>query len=53
MKRTKDDRGRPGSVKRRRFLAAIPAAVAGSFAVPAAARQQAQARVDPADAGLR
>lgn len=48
MKRTKDDRERPGSVKRRRFLAAIPAAVAGSFAVPAAARQQAQTRVDPA-----
>jgi Asp-tRNA(Asn)/Glu-tRNA(Gln) amidotransferase A subunit family amidase len=48
MKRTKDDRGRPGSVKRRRFLVAIPAAVAGSFAVPAAARQQAPTRVDPA-----
>jgi Asp-tRNA(Asn)/Glu-tRNA(Gln) amidotransferase A subunit family amidase len=48
MKRTKDDRGRPGSVKRRRFLAAIPAAVAGSFAVPNAARQQAPTRVDPA-----
>ncbi len=33
---------------RRRFLAAIPAAVAGSFAAPAAARQQPSPRIDRA-----
>ncbi len=45
-----DDRMRPRGVRRRRFLAAIPAAVAGSFAAPALARQQAQpsSRVEPA-----
>jgi Asp-tRNA(Asn)/Glu-tRNA(Gln) amidotransferase A subunit family amidase len=48
MKRTMDDHGRPREMRRRRFLAAIPAAVAGGFAVPAVARQQAQPRVDPA-----
>jgi Asp-tRNA(Asn)/Glu-tRNA(Gln) amidotransferase A subunit family amidase len=39
----------PRGVRRRRFLTAIPAAVAGSFAAPALARQQAQSpsRVDP------
>ncbi len=40
---------RPRGVARRRFLAAIPAAVAGSLAAPAIARQQAQqARIEPA-----
>src|SRR3954470_5347616 len=45
-----DDRMRPRGVRRRRFLAAIPAAVAGSFAAPALARQQSQppSRVEPA-----
>src|SRR3954468_6861772 len=45
-----DDRMRPRGVRRRRFLAAIPAAVAGSFAAPALARQQAQTagRLEPA-----
>ena len=45
----KDDRMRPRGVRRRRFLTAIPAAVAGSFAAPALARQQAQtpSRIDP------
>jgi Asp-tRNA(Asn)/Glu-tRNA(Gln) amidotransferase A subunit family amidase len=39
----------PRGVRRRRFLAAIPAAVAGSLAAPAIARQQAQqSRIDPA-----
>ena len=44
-----EDRTRPRGVRRRRFLAAIPAAVAGSLAAPALARQQAQtpARVEP------
>ncbi|MFL6278866.1 MAG: amidase [Vicinamibacterales bacterium] len=50
MERKKDDRMRPRGVRRRRFLAAIPAAVAGSFVAPALARQQAQSpsRVEPA-----
>ena len=40
---------RPRGVARRRFLAAIPAAVAGSLAAPALARQQPAApRIDPA-----
>ena len=45
----KDDRMRPRGVRRRRFLTAIPAAVAGSLAAPALARQQAQtpSRIDP------
>src|SRR3954471_17400920 len=49
MQRKIDDRMRPRGVRRRRFLAAIPAAVAGSFAAPALARQQAQtpSRVEP------
>ena len=39
---------RPRGVARRRFLAAIPAAVAGSLAAPALARQQPAApRIDP------
>ncbi len=46
MERKMDDVMRPRGVRRRRFLAAIPAAVAGSFAAPALARQQAQSRVD-------
>ena len=43
-----DDRMRPRGVRRRRFLAAIPAAVAGSLAAPALARhqQQAPSRID-------
>jgi Asp-tRNA(Asn)/Glu-tRNA(Gln) amidotransferase A subunit family amidase len=40
MKRKVDDRARPRSVARRRFLAAIPAAMAGGLAAPALARQQ-------------
>ena len=49
MQRKIDEASRPRGVQRRRFLTAIPAAVAGSFAAPALARQQAQApsRVDP------
>jgi len=45
----KDARMRPRGVRRRRFLTAIPAAVAGSLAAPALARQQAQtpSRIDP------
>jgi len=40
---------RPRGLARRRFLAAIPAAVAGSLAAPALARQQqAPPRIDPA-----
>jgi len=39
---------RPRGVARRRFLAAIPAAVAGSLAAPAIARQQPQSRIEPA-----
>jgi Asp-tRNA(Asn)/Glu-tRNA(Gln) amidotransferase A subunit family amidase len=40
---------RPRGIARRRFLAAIPAAVAGSLAAPALAQQQqAAARIDPA-----
>lgn len=39
MKRKADDAAQP-DVRRRRFLAALPAAVAGSLAAPAIARQQ-------------
>jgi Asp-tRNA(Asn)/Glu-tRNA(Gln) amidotransferase A subunit family amidase len=39
---------RPRGVARRRFLAAIPAAVAGSLAAPVIARQQAPSRIEPA-----
>jgi hypothetical protein len=48
MQRKIDVASRPRGMQRRRFLTAIPA-VAGSFAAPALARQQAQApsRVDP------
>jgi Asp-tRNA(Asn)/Glu-tRNA(Gln) amidotransferase A subunit family amidase len=50
MKRRVDDKPRSDRAGRRRFLAAIPAAVAGSLAAPALARQAAQAppRVDKA-----
>jgi Asp-tRNA(Asn)/Glu-tRNA(Gln) amidotransferase A subunit family amidase len=49
MERKLDVVGRPRGVARRRFLAAIPAAVAGSLAAPAAARQQpTPPRIDPA-----
>jgi Asp-tRNA(Asn)/Glu-tRNA(Gln) amidotransferase A subunit family amidase len=49
MKRKLDVAVRPRGVVRRRFLAAIPAAVAGSLAAPALARQQqAPPRIDPA-----
>ncbi|MEO6488042.1 MAG: hypothetical protein ABIO78_08905, partial [Thermoanaerobaculia bacterium] len=43
-----NDTARPRGVARRRFLAAIPAALAGSFAAPVLGRQQAQApaRID-------
>jgi Asp-tRNA(Asn)/Glu-tRNA(Gln) amidotransferase A subunit family amidase len=49
MQKQNDEVSRPRGVQRRRFLTAIPAAVAGSFAAPVLARQQAQApsRVDP------
>lgn len=43
-----DDIVRPDGVARRRFLAAIPAAVAGSLALPALAQQPNAPRVDPA-----
>jgi Asp-tRNA(Asn)/Glu-tRNA(Gln) amidotransferase A subunit family amidase len=49
MKGKMDGAVRPRGVARRRFLAAIPAAVAGGLAGPAIARQQAQqSRIDPA-----
>ena len=49
MKRKLDVVVRPRSVARRRFLGAIPAAVAGSLAAPALARQQqTPQRIDPA-----
>jgi Asp-tRNA(Asn)/Glu-tRNA(Gln) amidotransferase A subunit family amidase len=49
MKRKVDGVVRPRSVARRRFLGAIPAAVAGSLAAPALARQQqTPPRIDPA-----
>jgi Asp-tRNA(Asn)/Glu-tRNA(Gln) amidotransferase A subunit family amidase len=49
MKRKLDVAVRPRGLARRHFLAAIPAAVAGSLAAPALARQQqAQPRIDPA-----
>ncbi|MDP9323952.1 MAG: hypothetical protein M3P13_09980, partial [Acidobacteriota bacterium] len=49
MKRKLDVDVRPRGLARRRFLAAIPAAVAGSLAAPALARQQqAPPRIDPA-----
>lgn len=49
MKRKLDVAVRPRGLARRRFLAAIPAAVAGSLAAPALARQQqAPPRIDPA-----
>ena len=49
MKRKVDGMVRPRSVARRRFLGAIPAAVAGSLAAPTLARQQqTPPRIDPA-----
>jgi Asp-tRNA(Asn)/Glu-tRNA(Gln) amidotransferase A subunit family amidase len=49
MKRKLDVAVRPRGLARRRFLAAIPAAVAGSLAAPALARQQqTPPRIDPA-----
>jgi Asp-tRNA(Asn)/Glu-tRNA(Gln) amidotransferase A subunit family amidase len=49
MKRKLDVAVRPRGLARRRFLAAIPAAVAGRLAAPAFARQQqAPPRIDPA-----
>ena len=49
MNRKLDVAVRPRGLARRRFLAAIPAAVAGSLAAPALARQQqAPPRIDPA-----
>jgi Asp-tRNA(Asn)/Glu-tRNA(Gln) amidotransferase A subunit family amidase len=48
MKGKMDGAVRPRGVRRRRFLAAIPAAVAGSLAAPAIARQQTQPpRIEP------
>lgn len=48
MKGKMDGAVRPRGVARRRFLAAIPAAVAGSLAAPAIARQQTQQpRIEP------
>ena len=46
MARKADGPARPGGVARRRFLTAIPAAVAGSLAAPALARQQTPPRID-------
>ena len=49
MKRKLEGAARPRGLARRRFLAAIPAAVAGSLAAPALARQQqTPPRIDPA-----
>ena len=48
MERKMDVGVRPRGVARRRFLAAIPAAVAGSLAAPVIARQQAPSRIEPA-----
>jgi Asp-tRNA(Asn)/Glu-tRNA(Gln) amidotransferase A subunit family amidase len=48
MERKRDGVARPRGVARRRFLTAIPAAVAGSLAAPALARpQQSAGRIDP------
>jgi Asp-tRNA(Asn)/Glu-tRNA(Gln) amidotransferase A subunit family amidase len=48
MKGKMDGAVRPRGIARRRFLAAIPAAVAGSLAAPAIARQQTpQPRIEP------
>lgn len=48
MKGKMDTVARPRGVARRRFLAAIPAAVAGSIAAPAIARQQqTPSRIEP------
>jgi Asp-tRNA(Asn)/Glu-tRNA(Gln) amidotransferase A subunit family amidase len=44
MDRKVDETARPRGVARRRFLSAIPAAVAGSLAAPALARQEQTAR---------
>jgi Asp-tRNA(Asn)/Glu-tRNA(Gln) amidotransferase A subunit family amidase len=41
-----DEPARPRGVARRRFLTALPAAVAGSLAAPALARQQTPPRID-------
>ena len=46
MARKVNPTARPGGVARRRFLTAIPAAVAGSLAAPALARQQPPPRID-------
>jgi Asp-tRNA(Asn)/Glu-tRNA(Gln) amidotransferase A subunit family amidase len=49
MKRRLDVVVRPGGIARRRFLTALPAAVAGSLAAPALARlPQTPPRIDPA-----
>ena len=49
MERTLDGVVRPRGIARRRFLAAIPAAVAGTLAAPALAQQQqTPPRIDPA-----
>jgi Asp-tRNA(Asn)/Glu-tRNA(Gln) amidotransferase A subunit family amidase len=50
MERKGEGGARPRDVARRRFLTSIPAAVAGSLAAPALARQQgpAEARIAPA-----
>jgi Asp-tRNA(Asn)/Glu-tRNA(Gln) amidotransferase A subunit family amidase len=46
MTRKVDETARPRTVARRRFLTAIPAAVAGSLAAPALGRQQPAPRID-------
>jgi Asp-tRNA(Asn)/Glu-tRNA(Gln) amidotransferase A subunit family amidase len=46
MARHADEPARPRGVARRRFLTALPAAVAGSLAAPALARQQTPPRID-------
>ncbi len=48
MERKQHGSVRPRGVARRRFLAAIPAAVAGSLAAPALATQQPAPRIEPA-----
>lgn len=48
MKRKLDDVARPRGIARRRFLAAIPAAVAGTLAAPAVGQQpQTPPRIEP------
>ena len=48
MERKQDGMARRRGIARRRFLAAIPAAVAGSLAAPALAKQQPAPRIEPA-----